>query len=175
MPTVTATLKTGSGLPIAATVRFWMPDGPGQNLSGHLVSSGVITTDTDPETGDLSVTLEPGRWVMTWPNGASMNRLTVAVPVTPGTYEIAELVEGSPIISSPVTKWYDTIEIMLASDSRLYANATTRNSYDTDGIISGWSRVLKSSDEATGLTDNGDQVLESHDGYAFWVRNWISS
>lgn len=175
MPTVTATLLSGNGTPLGVTVRFWLSNGAGLNADGAIVSQGVITADTDPETGELEVVLEPGAWIMNWPNGAAMNRLVVEVPLADGEYDLDDLVTGSPIISSPRVKWYEDIAEMLASDSRLYATAQTRNSYDADGIISGWSRILKTAPESAGLVAGTDNVLESTDGHAFWVRNWIAS
>lgn len=175
MPTITGTLKKGDGSALSATLRFWMPTGPTINSAGSVISPGVVTTETNSSTGAFSVTLEPGNWVVTWPNGGQMGRLNLAVPLAPGTYDLEDLVTGSPIISSPQLKWYEDVAEMLASDSRLYATANLRNGYDGDGIISGWTRILKASAEATGLSDNGDSILESTDGYSFWVRTWISS
>lgn len=175
MPTLNATFLRGDGTPLSTRIRCWMPSGPGVNVGGSIVSAGVVMAETHPSTGAVTLTLEPGRWLLTWPDRSVINRLQVDVPLTPGEYDLDELVTGSPIISSPRVQWYDDVAEMLNSDSRLYASAVTRNSYDGDGIISGWSRVLKAAPEAAGLAASGDSVLEAADGHAFWVRNWIAS
>ena len=71
--------------------------------------------------------------------------------------------------------WFSTISAMLAAPASSWTFARTLNSYGTDGIRSGWDRILKTNPAATGLVANSDSILETTDGLAFAIRSFIAT
>lgn len=177
MPTIngTAVLADGSALALAVVSAFPL-EHPAFMSDGRMVSRSRVQTRTSTA-GVWSISLEPGMYRIAID---PLDEVRINVPSDPEVdeYNIADLVstvDGVTPAGAIRTKWFDTIGDMLAEDSRIYATATVRNSYGSDGIISGWLRVLKTSPEAEGLEGGTDNVLESNDEFSFWVRTWISS
>lgn len=86
---------------------------------------------------------------------------------------VNELVAAFPGSTASVT-WFSTIADMLAAPGSSWTIGRTLNSYGTDGIRSSWDRLLKTHTAATGMSVNGDSILESNDGTAFVLRSGIS-
>jgi len=88
---------------------------------------------------------------------------------------VDELVAAFPGsgLSASVT-WFSNIAAMLAAPASGWTMGRTLNSYGTDGIRSSWDRLLKSNPAASGLTANGDSILESDDTTAFILRSGVS-
>lgn len=71
-------------------------------------------------------------------------------------------------------RWFRDIPQMLAEPSANWSSGRTSNNYGFDGIISGWDRVMKSSDEAIGMTPSGLSVIQTDDLLAYAVRTGFS-
>jgi hypothetical protein len=174
MPTVTGTLKRGNGTALETTLIFWRP---ASGISGTAVISADRVSATTNASGVFSSTLESGAWVVTWPKGVGGNpitRLNIAVPVEAGTYNLVDLIDQDTSAEAAGVRWFGTIAAMLASPAAEWAEGRTLNSYGTDGIRSGWDRLMKTATAAEDLADNGDDILETDDGLAFCVRAWIA-
>lgn len=87
---------------------------------------------------------------------------------------VAELVASFSGSISSIT-WFPNIAAMLAAPASSWTSARTLNSYGTDGIRSGWDRLLKSNPAATGLVAGTDSILETTDGLAFAIRSFIAT
>jgi|GEM_PF-4765947 len=177
MPNIHGTAILADETPLAfAEVVASPAEHPAFMTDGRMVSRSRVSTRSSA-TGVWVLSLQPGLYRISI---APLDALLINVPSDPDveSYDIADLVstpDGVTPVGALRTKWFDTIEEMLAEDSRIYATATTRNSFGSDGIISGWLRVLKTAQEATDMEGNEDTVLESADEFSFWVRTWISS
>lgn len=174
MPTITGKVLDGAGAGIVSlALEFGTVDGPRSLGATGVRSRGRVTAVTTTG-GAFSVSLSGGPWRMRWYRTDLVNEIQLAVPTSGGPYALDDVIDDTEVLASSTFQWFDDIAALLDADSAAWTQAGTTNSYGTDGIISGWTRILKSDAAASGLSDNGDSVLETDDGLAYAVRSWIA-
>lgn len=172
MPNVTGTFLLPDGTPRDfAEVAFAPAHAPAVLDDDRIIVRGTVRGTTDSD-GDFSQALLPGFYRVTIDRRAAFD---ISVPESEADVPIGTIVVtgGIPALQTGLV-WFGTIAEMLATDGRTWKQARTRNSYGTDGVISGWDRVLVTDAVAAGLTPDTDRVLATDDGFALCVRTFIS-
>lgn len=172
MPTVTGTVILANEEPLdSAEVAFAPAHNPAFLTDNRMVSARVVRTITNAA-GEYSTVLAPGWYGVTFDGRDAFD---IAVPDVEGPLTIANLVVvgGIPAVRATVV-WFNDVQHMVTEDSRVWVSGRTRNSYNSDGIISGWDRVLVTDPIAADLIPNGDSILATQDGFALCVRTFIS-
>lgn len=173
MPILTGTIKDGSEAALAAVLNFVRIGVPG--IDTATAYSRDIVSATCNASGVFSATLAGGTWRMRWYESNLSNDLVLAMPSSGGPYNFDDVVvdPGDPFPDNHI-RWFNDIQDMLTADSTEWIQGRTLNSYGSDRVRAGWDRILLTDDAATGLVDNGDDVLATQDGFALCVRTWIS-
>lgn len=176
MPILTGKLVRGTGSALVTTIRFWRPV-PGDDGAGGVVSQDVFLVTT-AEDGTFTTSITPGAWILTWPKGVGghpVTRVNIGILASDTTVTLVDALEReTQDVGIPTTRFTD-IAAMLAADSASWTEARTMNSFGTDRIRSGWICLLKTDPSAAGFADNGDSVLETDDGLAYALREWVSA
>lgn len=141
--------------------------------AGHtLQPSSVIEIWANPDdavavaSGDLSITSNTA----TFANSCGLCLYLSEVDTTP-----TPLVPPTPVTTGDCDMlWVYNIPAMLLVSSPTWTFMGTMNSYGSDGIESGWVRLLKSDPVAATLVSNGDSILETDDGLSFAIRTWTN-
>jgi hypothetical protein len=174
MPTITGYILDGAGTGITSLALEFGTIGQASNLGASGVRSRGRVTAATTTGGAFSVVLAGGSWRMRWYRTNLINEIILSVPASGGPYTLSEVIDDEVVSPGSAFTWWTSIAALLAEDAADWTNAGTTNSYGSDGIISGWARILKTDPASTGLSDNGDSVLETDDGLAYAVRTWIS-
>lgn len=177
MPILTGKLVRGTGAALVTSIRFWRP-GPGTDGEDGVSCADAFLVSTG-EDGTFTTPITSGTWLMTWPKrpgGTPITRIAIIINETDTDVSLLDAMARVylPDYSSTI-RTFQTIAEMLAADPLKWAEGRTMNSYGTDGIRSGWMRVLKTAPSAAGLVGNGDSILVTDDGAAFVVRQWVAA
>lgn len=174
MPQITGQLLDGAGNGLVAAITFDTVGDP-VAVSGGAVRARARITTTTTATGSFSALLAGGAWRMRWQAGALISEAVITMPPAGGPYALADLMfYRAPDPALGIT-WFSSIAEMLATSASTWRDGRTRNSYGTDGIVSGWDLLLKTDSAASGLTANGDSILETDDTLGLCIRKWIAS
>lgn len=173
MPTVTGTIIQADTTALAlAEVAVAPARHPAWLSDDRMVSSRVVRTLTGSD-GTYSITLAPGWYRVTFD---ARDAFDISVPDVAGPLVMADLVVtgGIPTLSATL-RWFSDIQDMVTADARTWIEGRTRNSYGSDGVISGWDRILLTDPIAAGIAANSDSRLLTQDGLALCVRKFIAS
>ena len=175
MPIVTGIILDGGGEAIAsAKLSFTRVGSPG--IDGANLQSTDTVGDTTGEDGTFSRALTGGTWRMRWYTDSGLSsELILGVPNSGGPYAVEEVaVDPQAAPTSSGVTWFSTISEMLSVPAQSWKQARTLNSVDSDSVISGWDRLLKTDPEAASMDANRDSILETDDGLAFAVRSFVA-
>lgn len=176
MPQLTGTLLDGGGNGLSTLITFDTIGDP-LSVSGGAVRPKARVTATSSTSGTFTATLAGGAWRMRWQSGALISEVVLTMPPSGGPYTLANLMfyQAAPVSTPQQAVWFADIAEMLATPTTEWREGRTRNSYGTDGVVSGWNLLLKTDAAAAGLSDNGDSILETDDTLGFALRTWIAS
>lgn len=173
MPVLTGTIRNGAGAGFAAELTFARIGEVG--LSGGDAYGADTLSATAASNGTFTITLSGGTWRMRWYRASRASELVLGMPSTGGPYDLEDVaIDAADPYPDTSVQWFNDIQDMLTADSTAWSQGRTLNSYGTDGIRSGWDRVLLSDPAAASLTANSDSILATQDGFALCVRTFIS-
>lgn len=175
MPTITGTLNDASGNALETNLVF-IRLGQAGRVADTAVSRGVAQA-TSNINGDFSVALGGGTWRMEWYVDGLRSEILLGIPSSGGPFSIDDVAVDPAMTTgetaTAVLAWFSTVAQMLAADSSTWTIGRSLNTSGTDGVRSAWARLLKTSPQASGVSANGDSVLETSDGLAFAMREAV--